>query len=663
MTYNQFIFKSMLFNYRKYLGYFFCVTFSMTVFFLFSAIWFVPDFSEQASSGTRQIVQIGGIISVIFSLFLITYSYQHFFKSRTKEVGILLSYGMLHRDLKQMITLENTVVFLLSLIFAYICGGIFSRLFFILTTAILGLDEISFSLTYKSFVYTALMFLPLYLLIVLMTIVKIKKVSLTSLLKESQVVEMKQKGNKLIAVIGFVIMVGSLVFLYDYTSDFANVASMKKAILVSLLFCVFGMYLFLSHLISLLYRYWNNRKSVFLRNILPLSEFANRFSQNRSIMFMVSMLCMGIVFFSTLSYTLYQQSPALADEEQWFDVIVKDIEAVGLTNMMDIEKITKKSMVKPSEKHKLHVVYVEAPEINHTSWRTNKTVMTSSVSEFNKIFSARFKVATGAAIVVDFNQSGEGDIKYFSKNITLISDDEAYQFVHQKTVQKKLFDRYVFAQPVLVILNDEDYKDLSATVTPASVGSIEMFKFNNWHQSGDFVAGLQEEMEAAQSKLTDSEKLAVKSITEQQIMPFAVHSKYDRYVHMKQVAGFALFIMSFISVLFLLTVCVVLYFKIFTDQEGDIRKVQLLHTIGITTGEVKSYLYSKIKLVMVLPTMLGGLMGLVLTVAINMQNVTEMEMANSTIFSNGLKICALLLLFFVVYYQWLKLKYRRAIVG
>ncbi|NMD71010.1 ABC transporter permease [Bacillus sp. DNRA2] len=662
MTYNQFIFKSLLFNYRKYLGYFFCITFSMTVFFLFSAIWLVPDFSEQASRGTRQIVQIGGVISVLFSLFLITYSYQHFFKSRTKEIGILLSYGLLHRDLKRMITLENTVIFLVALLAAFISGGIFSRLFFILATAILGLDDIHFSLTYKSFVYTAVMFLPLYFLIVVMTIVKIKKISLSSLLKEGQVSEMKKQGSVIAAILGLVLMVSSFVYLYNYTSNFTHVASMKKVILVSLLVCILGIYLFLSHLQSLLYRYWNSRKTVYQRNILTLSEFSSRFAQNRSIIFMISLLSMGIVFFATISYTLYQQSSAIADKEQWFDVIVKDNQAVELTKQVDIDKIIQESEVKPTEQHNLHVVYTEAPEMKHTAWRTNKTVMISSVSEYNQVFSARLIVAPKSAIVVDFNQSSKGELHYFNKTVDLKNGDSTYKFIHQKTVQKKLFDRYVFAQPVMVILNDEDFRVLSTNAQPETVGSIEMFQFKDWHDSGEFVTSMKDEMKAAQTKLTDRQKLALKSVMGQQVMPIIVHSKYDRYVHVKQVGGFALFIMSFISVLFFLTVCVVLYFKIFTDQENDIRKVQLLHTIGITSGEVKGYLYRKIKQVMVLPILLGSLTGLVLSVVINMQNVTEMEMANSTIFANGLKICGLLLIFFTLYYQWLKLKYRRAII-
>lgn len=662
MTYNQFILKSMLFNYRKYLVYFFSVAFSMTVFFLFTAIWFVPDFTEQTSNGTRQIVQIGGVISVLFSLFLITYSYRHFFKSRTKEMGILLSYGMLYRDLKRMITMENTVIFLLAVLTSFVSGGIFSRLFFMMTTGILGIDDLDFSLTYKSFLYTPMMFLPLYLLNLFITIFKMKTVSVTALLKENRVSEMKKVGKPFAAIVGLLLMAGSLLFLYDYNSDFTNVSSMRKVIVLSVLVCVVGMYLFLSHFISLMYRYWSRRESAYRRNILPLSEFASRFTQNRAMMFMVGLLSMGIIFFSTLTYSLYQQSFEIADKEQWFDVIMKDYNSVGLGERLDFEKIIKDSGADVTNHQTMHVVYVEAPELKHTSWRTNKTVMAASAREYNAIYSSNYMPGEGHAKVIDFNQTGEGDIEYFKDTINLHNGDKDYSYKSLGIDQKKLFDRYVFAQPVLILLNDKDYQQLVDEANRASVGSIEMFQFKDWLDSGKFVEELKGEMEDAMLTLDDEHKASVQQISKTYVAPFIVHSKYDRYVHAKQVSGFALFIMSFISILFFLTVCVVLYFKIFTDQEEDKRKIKLLCTIGITTREVRKYLSSKIKMVLVLPVALGSILGLGLSISINMQNVTEMEMANAVIFANGLKVYGLFLIFLVVYYQWLKFKYQKSVL-
>ncbi|KHF40629.1 FtsX-like permease family protein [Halalkalibacter okhensis] len=661
MTYNQFILKLILFNFRKYLSYFFCVSFSMTVFFLFTAIWFAPDFNEQASSGTRQIVQIAGVISCIFSLFIITYSFQQFFKSRTKEFGILLSYGLLHKDLKKIIIWENSFIFLGSLIISLISGSVFSRLFFMITTTILAIEDIRFSLTFGSFLWTAICFFPIYILIVSLTLMKMKRYDVTKLLKNNRVKEMKRDGNLLAALLGLVIIIGSLTYLYMYTNDFSNVVRMREVILISIVCCVIGVYLLLSHLVALIYMFYNCKEKLFYKNILPISEFASKFSQNRAVIFMVCLLSIGIVFFSTLSYTLFHQSYTIADNEQLYDVVMKDYEAIQLLDHMDIEPLLVNEGEQLTEKHSLNIVYLYAADMNHTPWRTNKHVIASSVEEVNLLLNTEMKVDKGQAVIIDFNQSDNETVTYFDDSLILENAQNQYTLSNQGTLQKKLFDRYVFSQPILIVLNEEDMKRIKNDALSYELGSIHIFKFNEWLESGDFVAELKSEMEAALGVVEKLNEEAVQTIRERYIQPYIVHSKYDRYHHTKEVSGFALFIMSFISVLFVVTVWVLLYFKAFSDVLSDQQKIKLLRTVGITSTEIKSYVNKKLKMVIVLPIVIGSLIGLSLSIVINLYNVVEMELLNSTIFINGTKVIGLYILLTGIYYSWLRVTYRKAI--
>lgn len=659
MTYNQFIFKTVLYNFRKYLAYFFCITFSMTVFFLYTAIWFTPDFNEQTSAGTQQIVQIAGVISCVFSIFIITYSYQQFFNNRTKEFAILLSYGLLHRDMKRMIIFENSFIFLSSLIVACISGSVFSRLIFMITTSILAIEDIRFSLTLASFLWTTIVFIPIYALIVGLTLKKMKTIHVTKLLKTSREKEMNREGNPILIVLGLVITITSFTFLSVYTSDFSNIDTMRKVILLVVALVIIGVYIFLRHLMSLLYMFFNQNGTFFNRHLLPLTEFASKFAQNRAIVFMVCLLSMGTVFFSTLSYTLYHQSYAIADNEQLFDVMMKDYDTVQLAEHMNIEHLSAQEE-QITDIQQLNVAYLYAPEMDHTPWRTNKHVLAASSEEMNGLLGTNYSTEKGHAIVLDFNQSHE-TVMYFADTIVLEGKKSRYSFVNQGTEQKKLFDRYVFSQPIVILLNEEDMKRIVTDASSYELGTLYLFTFDSWLRSGSFVTGLKSEMDFALEGIAKQNREAIETINERYNQPFIVHSKYDRYHHTKQVSGFALFIMSFISILFVVTTCVVLYFKTFADTEAEQQKLKLLRTVGITSSEIKAYLYTKLKMLIVLPVLFGSLLGLCLSVAIHLHNVAEIEVLNRTIFTNGLKVISLYFIIIGVYYYWLRMTYRRTV--
>jgi ABC-type antimicrobial peptide transport system permease subunit len=657
MKYNQFVLKVMKFNFQKYFIYFFSITFSMTVFFLFTTIWFVPEFSNQTSSGTKQIVQIGGVISSLFSIFIISYSYNHFFKSRTKEFGILIANGLLFRDLKRMTMLENTFLFLFALCTAFITGSLFSRLIFMISTTILGIEDIHFALTYKSFLLTGVCFAFIYLLVNMITIQKIRRYSVIRFLKEYRVSEMKQKGRLSFFLIGLILIISSLSFLYVYNSDISNVSSMKKVTLFTMLVCVLGVYLFISHLMTLLYAIWKKNEGAFYKNILPLSDFASRLSKNRSIMLIVSILSIGIVLFSVMAYTLYNESYEIADNEQLFDVVVKDYEAVHWMNNVNVKQLLNSSDAKLEEQQKLNLIYAVASNINHSSWRTNKEVVISSVSEINKVLSMRYSLKQGEALTIDFATTDEKEESLFQKKVVLTNGDKSHSFIQRETKQIKLFDRYLFSQPVLIILNNADFNQLSGEVANIERGTIYFYKFTDWKKSGKFVKNLNAQLTKSLKDDKDHAEI-ISEIQRKYTLPFIVHSKYDRYAHVKEVAGFTLFMMGFICTLFIVTVCIVLYFNVFSNHVEDEQKIRLLHTIGITKSEIRDYLNKKLVMMIIFPVMIGSGIGLCLCVSINLSNVVEMELPNMTILYNGIKIVGIYIAFIGVYYYWLQLSYR-----
>jgi len=654
MTFRQLVVKNLLANLRSYVAYFLCVLFSMFIFFLFSAIWFVPDFTEQTTEGMRQIVVIGWVITVVFSLLMIGYAHNQFLKTRAPEFGILLACGLLFKDIRNMVIIENTLIYSAALLGAFVSGSVFSKLFFLVTTNMLGIEHIKFSLTVESFVLTAASFVPVLSVIIFLTIVNTKKLTVVSVIKANKQKEPMGRGRWGIGLTGLVIIVVTLVGLYLYTEDTSNTANMMETTFAAMVLVLVGLYFLIRHVSRIFYGVLRKKSKKYYENLLNISEFSYRYVRIRTVIFIICMLSFGGVLFTTLAYTLYNQSYETAEKEQIYDVILKDFAAVPFLKNIPYDEILSASEAKVEQKALLHVVYLNAPNIKNDPWRQNRLVPVTSAQQYNKIFNSDIVVEEGHAISIVFNKLENEDRTYFRDKIVLENIKHTFSYHHDRTKHHKIFDRYAFGQPVLVLVDEEEFAKLADQTETMNQGTILLYKFDDWTKSGEAVDELAKEFQSAFHQLLSSHPQEVKEIKQRHPYAFEVMAKSKKLEHTKHVGGFALFIMSFISFLFIAAVCILVYFKVFSDYGEDQRKISILSTIGITSDQVRSYLYGKLKMMVGIPVVSGTLLALAFSISLNLGNVIEMEISNYTILMNCLMIGSLYLILIFLYYNWLK---------
>ena len=661
MTFRQLVFKNFLTNIRNYLVYYLCIFFSMTVFFLFTAIWFTPNFTQQTTSGMRQIIIIGWIITIIFSFMLIAYSHNQFSKSRFREFGILLSYGLLYKDVKNMVIYENIILYIFSLLSTFVGGGIVSRLFFLMTTSILGIENIEFTLTIKSFLLTAICFIPVFGMVLLLTLIKTQKMSVVSLVKENRLSEMNISGRWQIGAAGIIMILFSLLALSHYTNDPSNVVNMKRATVGALVFCLIGLYLFINNFCIIFHLFMIGRPQKYYKSILNLAEFSYRYKQNRTVIFTACILSLGAVLFTSISYTLYSQSYLMVEKEQDYDVMFKDSNSMDYLKNIDYNAILSESDAKLIKKDTLNVVYLKASDIVADSHRPNLWIPLSSVKEFNHIFNSNYSVKSGTAMIIDYDSVKNNGKETFGDTIQLKDNQKSYSFKKLNTEYDKIFYRYAFGQPVLILLNDEEYYQLYGNVEDVNKGKVHMYKYDDWTKSGEAVEKLNKEIVLSYDYWSNIQPQQVQNIN-QKFYGFQLISKYQQYEHNKQVGGFALFIMSFISLLFVVAICVLVYFKVLSDQEADKKEIFILSTVGITSKQVKKYLYGKLKMIMVAPVLLGSVIAIGFCISLNIGNVLEWEISVSTVLYNSIAVGLLYKGIIFLYYTGLKIYYHKSMM-
>ena len=101
MTFNEIILKMFKHNFRRYLLFFLCNSFTVMIFFVYTSLYTNRDFNNvyivDPSISSNLIAPGLGI--VLFSVFLVVYAQSAHMKNRKKDFGLFLVLGMTNTGL------------------------------------------------------------------------------------------------------------------------------------------------------------------------------------------------------------------------------------------------------------------------------------------------------------------------------------------------------------------------------------------------------------------------------------------------------------------------------------------------------------------------------------------------------------------------------------
>lgn len=135
MNFNHIIIKTFKANFKKFLSYFLCCSFSITVFFMYTTLILNNDINRSITSfgkeGTaiKTMIYSSLIALILFSIVFMSYSHVSFINCRKKEFELYSILGMNKHDIKKLILFENLFIAVSSLLTGLISGSVFGRLF------------------------------------------------------------------------------------------------------------------------------------------------------------------------------------------------------------------------------------------------------------------------------------------------------------------------------------------------------------------------------------------------------------------------------------------------------------------------------------------------------------------------------------------------------
>lgn len=576
MTINQLILRSFKKNLKNYYLYVFALIFSVSLYFAFVTLQYDPamDATKGSIKGGASIRAASVLLVGIVTVFLV-YANMIFIKRRSKEIGLFHLIGMTKRKIFRILAIENALLYFSSLGIGIFFGFSISKIIMMVLLKITGVNAITkLHFSSQAFFQTLIVFTLIYILILSMNGLFIKKQTILSLFRVTSSAEAKVQKLSiweiLMGIAGIVLIAfGYYISTKLFSGDFTKMTELFIAMIIILASVIIGTYFFYKGSVSFVFNFVRKKKDGYLniKEVLSISSIMFRMKSNSlllTIVTTVSALAIGLLSLSYISYYSAEKTAednvikdfafsskeeaatfknALKSENLSFNETVIDVVMV-YANLQSIIDMETEGLNVELNKMELPVVSERSvPGIDVSPKETLFTGYSDMLSKFMALEDAgkiEFQTNSGS-IPLDYNGLRDEFIVswYFTNG----------------------------GQPVAIVddtLFSELQKDLVPEVQRESsifIG-IEMKKKETIQKANDLFM----ELGLNESGMNDS--------------------KYQMAKEQKQLMGLMMFIVGFLGLTFLITSGCILYFKQMDESEDEKSNYTILRKLGFTQGDL-----------------------------------------------------------------------------
>lgn len=619
MTFNQITMKMFKANFRRYLLYFLCSSFTIMIFFIYATIFTNKNFmnSPKINSSISSMIIAPSMVITLFSIFFIIYSHGSFNKFRKPEFGMLLVLGMTDNDIRKIILIENTIIAVASLVAGLVSGSIISKLVYYVIIKIIGIKGVFFTLTLNSYLCTIALFTLIYLVVIVISMVTSLRYEIVTLLKELRREDKGGAINHIFAFVGIIIIICSVIdMVKNYNMQNSSV------LLRSLLLCFTGTYLLMSNLVGIFERLSNFSKKMYCKNMLFNSNLKYTFGRSKNVLFVITCLVSITILFSSLSVVLISKSETIAVAYNPFDIAYTESFEMNQIHDNSLDCIIKHGETPLTLSENLE--FIEQPHVAIFSDDQLNKISGSNIHVKDKHFISLFQIVKNDGYDYELSQ-----MKYLNINL----NNKIDTYIPQGKYVKVLFNRLnILSGGFCVILNNNDYLQIKKNINANEIGHISLFNFEDWEKTGGIADKLSEELEKN---------------NEGDMGSAVINSKIKDYTDSKQGNSFLVFLLIFVSLLFFLASNVMLHFKFLTEFEREKLKYKKIYKIGITKQEVTKIISKELKVLFLLPVIFGIIISTSYSYYINLQYGRGIIAAQSSLVIGLTYICLQVISYFV----------------
>ncbi|WVE34875.1 ABC transporter permease [Priestia megaterium] len=576
MNINQLVFRNFKKNVKNYYLYVFALIFSAALYFAFVTLQYDPalDATKGSIKGGAAVRAASVLLVAIVSIFLL-YANTIFIKRRSKEIGLFQLIGMTKTRIFRILTVENFMLYFSSLIVGILIGFSFSKVIIMILFKITdtkGIAKLHFS--EEALIQTLIVFGVIYLLIMTMNYLFIKRQTILALFRVTSSTEGKTKKISIleiiIGILGMTfIACGYYISAKLFDGSFTSMNALSIAMVSILASVIIGTYLFYKGSVRFLLNLMRKSKKGYLsiNNVLSLSSIMFRMKSNALLLTVITTVSALAIGFLCLSYISYYSA-----EKSAGDYVPNDFSINNTKDAASFKAALDRKKIAYTEK-KIDVIQVKA---------NVKSILENELKS---------PMVDSSAMTIPMISEKSVNGLNLAQNETLFT---GYNNMLQKTMafkdsgQIELKGKQKVIPQKFVGLNREFLLSIYFTGGGLPTAIVDDAVFNELKQNADPSIQKESSIYTGIDILNEDNLQKANELFGE--MKFSDNSLNDSRIDMirsqKQTMGLIMFIVAFLGLAFLITSGCILYFKQMDESEDEKPNYTILRKLGFTEKDL-----------------------------------------------------------------------------
>lgn len=551
----------------------------------------------------QQILSLGIYVITVFAVIFLFYTNSFLIKRRKREFGLFNILGMEKKHLSIVIALESMIVFLVSMVLGIGIGILLDKAFYLLIAKMLNASiALGFYISYQSIVNSIILFLIIFVLMYLFSLIQINLSNPIELLHGDQHGEKEPKTKWLLAIIGLICLGTG----YYMSVSIQDPVTAFAFFMVAVILVVIGTYmLFTAGSIVILKLLRKNKRYYYKTNhFISVSNMIYCMKQNAVGLGNICILSTMVLVMLSTTISLWVGMNDIIETRFPRDITVS-INSVdsnqALYTIDDMNNAIEQAGIQTEDELVYRTLSVSAFNQGNTYTFGNENMSLQDISNVVVLY----------FITLDDYNRTEGT------NVSL-APDEVLVFPSGKQFDHKTIDIASNTFKVKGILDsikaDSNYSanlQNSMFVVVDSMDTLFMIDDLQKQTYGDNASYIHTSYDFNLSK---SEEMSVKEATDALIANYPGDTTYmmvdtqeGNYEDLLSLYASFLFIGIFLSFLFIMATVLIMYYKQITEGYEDKKRFEIMQKVGLNKREVKKTINSQVLTVFFLPLVVAAI--------------------------------------------------------
>jgi putative ABC transport system permease protein len=536
-----------------------------------------------------QLLKIGVVLTGLFAGVFLLYTNQLLIRQRKKELGLYSIFGLEKKHITRVLCHENLLLTAAGLAVGTTIGMCLGKMFFLILLKLLHLDSgLTFQFSFAALTQTAVCFLVIGILILLYNLFSVRKAKPVELLYADRKGDTYRSFVVLKALLGVLCLVGAYSLILTTPSPIDVIGRIMP---IAVLILAGTMFFFSSCSVVLLQALKRNDTYYYKpQNFISVSGLIYRLKQNARGLSNICILSTVVMIITTTTLSLYVGQKemlsfrfpmetkisvkAMGNEQ---DALPQLVHQTAKLYGMIFDKEAAYYLTRISGVYRDNTFSVYQPKIDPAN--TTCGIFLITLEDYNRIEGTAEQLKTDEVFVFSSSKNLSVSEVHF-ENLKYKVKNELSQLAIQGKSALSSETHYYFVFPTQEEI-DNILTELSPSENRFSRTYCMMFDVNGT-QEADFNATLQNLLAANFSNVNFEN---VKTIEQN-----------NNYTY----GGF-LFIGVLLSLLFMVFLTLVIYYKQITEGHNDRYNFEVMQKVGLDRKEVSAIVHKEIRIMFFLP--------------------------------------------------------------